>query len=89
MSEKFVVCPRCDGEGYVSKLGAFTSSDLDEWYGQDADERSGFVAEYTTRGGAYDEQCPVCRGQRVVTKAEVEAMHAQAEDEYVYESYSC
>lgn len=70
---KYEVCDRCHGEGYVSKLGAFTSDDLDEWYG-DSDERDDFIAEYTTRGGAYDDPCPECKGQRVVLVADESRM---------------
>ena len=68
---KFVVCPECEGEGYRSKLGAFGALDMDEWFGDDFDERDDFVAEYTRRGGAYDEPCPLCKGQRVTTPREV------------------
>jgi hypothetical protein len=71
MSSKYVVCPKCEGEGYVSKLGAFTGADLDEWYG-DSDERYEFIEQYTERGGIYDERCPFCRGQRVVESAGLE-----------------
>jgi hypothetical protein len=63
---KFIVCVVCNGEGFQSKLGAFTSSDLDEWYG-DSSERDEFISEYTTRGGIYDEPCELCKGQRVIT----------------------
>lgn len=62
----FIVCPSCSGEGYTSRLGAFTSSDMDEWYGDDWDARDEFVEAYTTRGGAYDKACDECHGERVV-----------------------
>lgn len=78
---KFVVCPACDGEGFQSRLGAFTSSDMDEWYGDDWDAREEFVSEYTTRGGAYDEPCPTCKGQRVITRDQAREMFEMAEYE--------
>ena len=73
------VCPRCDGEGYTSKLGAFTGDDLNEWYG-DSDERYEFLENYKERGGIYDEHCPLCKGQRVATKVQVEDWKSYLED---------
>jgi hypothetical protein len=63
--EKYAVCPTCNGEGYTSKLGAFTGDDMDEWFG-DSPERDEFIDEYTTRGGIYDERCRQCDTRRVV-----------------------
>lgn len=60
---KFVVCPSCEGEGTLDNLGAFTSSDLDEWYG-DSSERDEFIADY--RAGFYRVPCDWCDGNRVV-----------------------
>lgn len=70
---KYVVCPVCAGEGFTSKLGAFTAADLDEWFEGDVDDREDFRAEYSRRGGAYDERCQACKGQRVMTPDEVAA----------------
>lgn len=67
---KFTVCPTCEGEGFTSKLGAFTSDDLDEQFGDGA-ERDEFIEEYTTRGGIYDEHCAQCDGRRVVLSCSV------------------
>lgn len=64
---KYQVCPNCDGEGFTSTLGAFTGADVAEWFGDDPEEREDFRAEYTRRGGVYDETCRCCKGQRVVT----------------------
>lgn len=62
---KYTVCPECRGEGFVSRIkGGFTREDAEDWYGPDVDE---FLDEYTTRGGAYDEHCPACLGQRVLS----------------------
>lgn len=72
MASKWVVCPRCEGEGYVSRIGVFTVDDLDHLYGDDWEERERFVAEYTKRGGAYDEVCSYCGGQRVVPRLDEE-----------------
>lgn len=82
MSSKYAVCPRCKGEGYVSKLGAFTGADLDEWYG-DSDERYEFIEEYRKPGGMYDERCGFCEGQRVVEAAGLrERLEDEAERAY-------
>ena len=78
MTTKYEVCPRCDGEGYVSKLGAFNRDWVEEEYGPDAEE---FMAEYTKRGGAYDEFCPECKGERVVTAECVEEYQQELEYE--------
>jgi RecJ-like exonuclease len=61
---KNVVCPACEGEGTVDNFGSFTSSDLDEWYG-DSDERYDFVDAYK-RGDIGRENCHWCKGRRVV-----------------------
>ena len=88
---KYTLCPKCEGEGWQSKLGAFTSSDLDEWYG-DGDERYEFIEEYTTRGGMYDEKCGTCKGERVVLTAELddlmEYLREVAEEAAVYRAES-
>jgi len=68
---KFIVCPACDGEGYVSDIGAFTGADMDEWYGGDQGARDEFVSEYRTRGGAYDKACDACKGERVLSAAQL------------------
>jgi len=78
---KHVVCPTCDGDGYQSTVGAFTSSDMDEWYGGDTGARDEFVAEYTTPGGAYDEACVTCKGDRVITPARMAELAELAEYE--------
>lgn len=60
MSE-FVVCPDCRGHGTDSKQElVFTSDDLDEWYGDDSDERRQFIENYRT--GAYSHPCRTCHG---------------------------
>lgn len=76
---KFIVCILCDGEGFQSKLGDFNSSDMDEWFGDDFEERDLFAKEYTTRGGAYDEPCELCKGNRVITPAQESDWEAESE----------
>jgi len=78
---KFTVCPACDGEGYVSNIGAFTGSDMDEWYGGDSEARDEFVGEYLTRGGVYDKACDACKGERVLTAAQLAELAERAEYE--------
>ena len=79
---QYEVCPRCDGEGYVSKLGAFTGADLDEWYG-DGEERYEFIEEYTRRGGIYDDKCPCCDGNRVATKSQIDDWEERESDRQI------
>lgn len=78
---KFVVCPDCQGYGYESAIGAFSPADIDEWYGDDATAREDFVAEYTTRGGAYDKPCGTCEGNRVATREQIKAAQERYEEE--------
>ena len=87
-TSRYVVCPACEGEGYVSKVGAFTSSELDEMFGGDYDERDDFHREYARRGGAYDEPCPCCKGQRVATKEQVERWEFSQEMDAQYRAES-
>jgi len=68
---KYEVCPDCEGEGFRSVLGAFTASDVDEWFAGDWDERDQFARDM--QAGSYDEPCPLCKGQRVVTAEQVRA----------------
>lgn len=74
---KWEICGECRGEGSVSSIpGAFTSSDLDEWFGN-SDEREEFLGEYTKRGGMYDKPCPDCKGRgsvQVVDEDRLDAM---------------
>lgn len=74
-----IVCPDCHGEGYKSKLGAFTSENLDEWFGSDSEERANFLHEYATPGGAYSELCSTCKGANVIDQSELEAFRQEEE----------
>lgn len=57
---KFVVCEECDGTGTALIEGlrgvAFSAEEMDE----DPDFRENYMS------GAYDTDCPTCRGLRVV-----------------------
>ena len=79
------LCPTCKGDGYVSKLGAFTSEDLDREYGQGM-ERDEFIQEYTRRGGIYDKVCPTCKGEKVLTDEQLEEWHEGEEDRAIWEN---
>lgn len=59
---KFLVCPECEGEGYVGTLGAFTSDEFDH-------EFDGAWDYYTALHEMSKEACAFCKGQRVVTAA--------------------
>lgn len=65
---EYVVCPDCQGRGYHSKLGAFGSDDLDEWFGNAVREE--FLVDYMREGGPYDEPCTLCNARRVITAEE-------------------
>lgn len=73
---KFVVCPACGGEGDQDNLGAFTSTDLDEWYG-DSDERDEFLNDY--KAGMYRVRCDWCKGKRVVPAVSEDGFTAEEE----------
>lgn len=72
MAAKWQVCPVCRGEGTVDTYGAFTSADLDDWFG-DTPERDGFLEDYTN-GRIGRDRCGTCDGQRVVLAAEAEEL---------------
>ena len=73
------VCPECQGEGSVSRIkGGFTRDEAEEWYGPEVDE---FLDEYLTRGGAYDEACPACLGQRVLSAPALKAWNEHLDNE--------
>lgn len=78
---KWVICTECKGEGHHSKdFGAFTSSDLDEWYG-DSSERDEFVSDYMS--GRYDHTCTDCNGTGKVKDIDTDDPFIKQE----YESY--
>jgi hypothetical protein len=72
---KYVVCPECEGEGYIGTLGSFTASELSEWYDETDDYLSAHEASKTA--------CAFCEGNRVVTdvrdKEYAEYLEYQAE----------
>ena len=56
---KFLVCPECEGEGYVGTLGAFTPGEFWEQFDD--------AQEYLEMHEASKQACAFCNGQRVVT----------------------
>lgn len=71
---KYLVCPECEGEGYLGTLGAFTPYELAEYY-DDADD-------YMRAHEMSKEACSFCKGERVVT----EAQNAEYDDYLEYEA---
>ena len=69
---KFVVCPECEGEGYVGSLGAYTSDEFHEAFED--------FEEYSALHEASKVACDCCKGQRVVTQERLE--ERQEEREY-------
>lgn len=70
---KYVVCPRCEGEGYVGTLGAYTSDEFDEAFGGDFDE-------YSAVHEASKVACECCKGKRVATSEDI----SRWEDDMAY-----
>ena len=70
---KYIVCPRCEGEGTHCHpaLSVLTYEDMRDW---DEEDHENF------RNGGYDVLCEMCRGMRVVDRDEVEAYNIMAED---------
>ena len=62
---KYRVCPTCGGSGSIVNPavdgGGLTAEDF---------EREGPEFEAAYFGGVYDQACPECGGQRVVTQAQ-------------------
>lgn len=67
--EKFCVCTLCKGEGTVVD----PNIDAHGLSREDFDEDPDFAEEYMN--GAYDIQCPRCKGQRVLLTEELEAIY--------------
>ena len=72
---KWAICDNCEGEGKHSKhLGAFTSSDLQEWTGEELED---YFA------GAYDCLCSVCGGSgKVRAGSNRVEQYYQTDEEY-------
>ena len=69
MSDKWKVCPDCDGDGNDKDSEmVFTAEMVDEWYADQQEDRDDFVRAY--RGGQCSQLCRTCGGQRVVSAAE-------------------
>jgi RecJ-like exonuclease len=76
---KWEICQTCHGEGHRDNLGAFTSSDMDEWYG-DSDERYEFIENY--KAGMYDVSCEECKGTGKVLVPDLGQMTATQQREW-------
>lgn len=72
MSSKYVVCPTCEGEGYVGTLGAYTADEFAEAF--ESQE------SYAELHEASKQACPCCHGKRVATPDEIEAEKDRLED---------
>ena len=83
---KYTVCPECEGEGSASNF-TFTSSDMDDWFGDDHGARSEFVSDYRAR--LHDLPCPCCHGQRVVTQDGLARWDHKQEAEAERRIYDC
>ena len=74
------VCPECEGEGHVLCDGmrghAYSAEEFYESF--DEDER----VEYFTRGGMYDQQCPLCHGKNVIPVVDEEHLTEHQKLEY-------
>lgn len=57
---KYVICPECEGEGYIGTLGAFTPAEMEEYFGNDVEDY--YYAHETSA-----ERCAFCNADRVVT----------------------
>jgi hypothetical protein len=76
---KYVVCPECEGEGYVGTLGDYTPDEFNEAF---ADESDGPWDYYSRLHEASKQACDFCKGNRVVTQAEL----AEYQDYLEYEA---
>lgn len=81
---KNVVCPDCQGEGYVLCDGMRGHAySMEEFYQEFDDEED--REAYFTRGGKYDQVCPTCKGKNVV--AEIDEEHIPASMQEKYQEY--
>jgi uncharacterized protein YbaR (Trm112 family) len=71
---KFVVCPECEGEGYVGTLGAYTSDEFEQAFDS--------YESYSELHEVSKVACPCCKARRVVTSEEL----AKREEEMAYEA---
>lgn len=67
-----MVCPRCEGDGYILSEHAYSQEEFNEAF-HDEEER----AQYFKRGGIYDISCPECGGRNVVDSIDWEWLVVQ------------
>lgn len=70
---KFIICPECEGEGYVGTLGAFTSTEFYDYFEG--------AEDYADAHEASKERCRCCNAQRVVTAEQIEEWNDRLEYE--------
>ncbi len=61
---KYQVCPQCQGEGRIVHP-ALSCPSSEDW--SDPDFRENYMT------GAYDIECPCCKGKRVVTTDDIKS----------------
>lgn len=67
MSDKWKVCPDCEGDGNDKEAEIeFTANDVYEWYGDDVEAQEDFRRSYMR--GDYSKPCQTCKGQRVILR---------------------
>lgn len=74
------VCSECQGEGYVLCEGMRGHAYSAEEFAESFDEEE--AREYFTRGGMYDQVCPVCKGKNVIAEIDEETLTAVQKLEY-------
>lgn len=78
------VCGECGGDGFVLCEGMRGHAYSQEEFAESFDEEE--AAEYFTRGGRYDQQCPCCKGKNVVPI--VDEKRLTAEQKVLFERWN-
>ena len=68
---QIIVCPKCGGHGTVLRASIAQHAYTEEEFAEFSDEER---EAYFTRGGAYDEKCPRCKGRNVVEVPDEKAL---------------
>lgn len=71
---KYQICPVCDGEGKTVNPDIDSNGLTREDFDEDPDFREDYMS------GMYDITCKACKGLRVVTAEQIEALSEAAED---------
>lgn len=70
---KYIVCPHCEGEGYIGTLGSYTVAEFEESFES--------FETYSELHNASKVPCPACHARRVITRQELKAHEARLIDE--------